>query len=155
MKCITTIIIALITLNTFAQNDAKYKPLLKALNDIINNTNSSHWAYTDRFTVQQPFKVDQQDVLSVILRYTTDSSYYLVKRFAPVDILIEVISDEFIVLKFNSKVVGLSISPANSEKLRLTVEKFNYMHVGIPIDNDADRISKALQKIIGKLQEKH
>ncbi len=142
----------LATVPVLAQHTHRYDKLLKQLNDITSHSTKADWAYEDNFTIEQPYQVDDKGMLSVVLKYTTDSSFYLVKRQAPVDSISEAVLDVYLILKFDSDIVETGNSGPNSKNIVMGEEKSKYLHIGMLANNKSEKELALLQKNLAALK---
>src|SRR6478752_3658048 len=71
---------------TQAQSKQKAeKEFLKQLNSILKNSKQQHWAYEGNvMSIDSAFAINKEGILSVTVRYTSDTSFVRVRLAAPV-----------------------------------------------------------------------
>ena len=142
MKYYLLILALAFTGTLFAQTQTKSaqqkkieKNFLKQLNDIISNRHPQHhWMTEDPYTIIQPFQIDDHNVLSVTLRYSNDSSWYLHRMQMPMSALTGLTWDLYAVMDANRKdAVTVLESEPGQTKLK-EVDRRDIFHVALVED---------------------
>lgn len=128
------------------------KSFLKALNRIISNTRSQHWAYEDSMIVVQPFRISPEGILSVLTRYFSGTGSYLVRFEVPLSAIREVDHDIYIILVTGEDEVKLYDSPVGSDQLKLKGTR-NLFHVGL-VEDEGETIEN-LRQLWESLKKHH
>ncbi|GAB2839831.1 hypothetical protein [Ferruginibacter profundus] len=127
------------------------KEFLKQLNSILKNSLQQHWNYEGAtMTIDSAFAINKEGILSVSVRYTTDSSFVRARMAAPVNKIQRVAYDLYIILEYKDDLVTFYESEPGSNSLN---EKgtTNLFHIGAPLPEDAKyqlKLQKALNKLL-------
>ncbi|WP_298157537.1 hypothetical protein [Flavobacterium sp.] len=124
------------------------KDFVEELNAILKDATTIHWAFSDKMTVEKPFEISQDSMLSVTVRYTTDSTFYDVCMRAPMKQVDVVMQDIYIIVFFKGEDVGHYKSPDNSTEQEF-VYNDNMFFVGDSLDSSDN---PALLRLQAKLQ---
>ena len=109
------------------------KEFLSQLNTIIRQKNTlHHWNYELPFTIIQPFQIENNQ-LSVVLKYSTDSSWFIHKMVIPVESIRDITWDMYAILESGSKNVMVYESLPNSTTIKL-VDSRNHFHIALVED---------------------
>lgn len=131
-----------------AQSKAKSEKLfVKELNAILKSSPTIHWAYEDKMSIDSVFAI-KNGILSVTVRYTTDSSFFRVRMAAPVSKIKSVAEDIYMILQFSANDVAVYISQNNSNELVFDSHR-NLFHLGSKEDEGKTQIK--LQLLLEKL----
>lgn len=156
MKYPALLIVFLIALSfsSFAQKSKPQKKaekeFLSQLNKIISQKNvQHHWLYEEPYTVVQPFQIDTAGILSVTIRYTTDSSWFLHRMEMPVKSIVGIAWDMYVIIESEKENVKVLESKPNSSLLKETFPR-NIFHIAIVADDNpkvADKLRKSWAKL--------
>jgi hypothetical protein len=106
MKYLLAALGCIIILSASAQTKAKdQKAFLNALNRLIANTTSQHWAYETPFRIDSAFHIIG-DTLSATFQYT-DSFTYRIRYAAPIDKIKRIDHDVYLILIVPPKLVNM------------------------------------------------
>lgn len=148
MKNILIILfLALAHFNGSAQNKQQAeKSFVKELNKIINNSDEHHWAYEGKMSIDTPFSIDKNGILSVQIRYVTDSSAVKIRMEAPIYKAMYVLYDHYIILEYPKEDVTIM----NLENETELPSKNNLFHIGAPINGytKQDKLQLLLEKVL-------
>jgi len=152
MKFIGLLLIAasLMYLPAAAQKaDKSEKQFLKAINEVLRKSPHQHWNYEgNKMTIDSAFRISKDRVISVTVRYKTDSSFYRVRMAAPFDEIQDVMQDIYIIFQFDSKLVQVYESEPNSEVLK-PAYRLSLLHVGMPDEGDEKTLPKVQRLFAG------
>lgn len=143
------LLIAFITIFSISAFTQKSKPQKKAekeflaqLNKILSQKNvQHHWLYEEPYTVVQPFKIDTAGILSMTVRYTTDSSWFLHRMEMPMSGITRVVWDMYAILESDKENVLVFESLPNSPTLKETFSR-NLFHIAMVNDDNIKLIQK-------------
>ncbi len=141
------LLLAVAHINISAQTKHQVeKNFVRELNKIINNSDGHHWGYEGKMTVEKPFSIDEKGILSVGLRYVTDSSNVKVQMEAPVYKAKSVAYDHYLILEYGDEDVIVK----NSENDNTTSFKNDLFHLGAPRNGykKQDDLQLMLEKIL-------
>lgn len=148
MKNILTILFLISAhFNISAQNKHQVeKSFVKELNTIINNSDEHHWGYEGKMSIDTPFSIDKNGILSVEIRYVTDSSTVRIRMEAPIYKAVSVLYDHYIILEYPKEDVTI-INLDNETELP---SKNNLFHIGAPRDlfRKQDKLQLLLEKVL-------
>ena len=125
------------------------KDFLKALNAVLKKSPQQHWNYEGKMTIDSAFRISKDGIISVTVRYKTDSSFYRVRMEAPFNEVDELIQDMYLIFRFESKLVQVYESEPNSNELK-PAYKLNMLHVGMLDDGDEKTLHK-VQMLFSRL----
>lgn len=152
MKQVYCLLIAAFILHVPAlaqQKDKSEKKFLQALNQVLKKTPQQHWNYEGQMTIDTAFKISPDGILSVTVRYKTDSSFYRVRMAAPFEEIQDVVQDVYLIFQFDSKLVQVYESEPNSEVLK-PAYRLPLLHVGVLEDGDEKTLS-TVQRLFAEL----
>ena len=126
------------------------KKFLKQLNVIINNGHPQHhWSTESRYTVAQPFAIDDSGVISVTLRYTNDTSWYLHRMQMPMSALKGIVWDIYAIMDVIDSENAVTVLESEPGQTKLKeVERRYLFHIAAVED---EKIITDLQKTCSKL----
>src|SRR5687767_1330818 len=125
------------------------KEFLAELNKVLHKSRQQHSSYEGVMTIDSVFAISKEGILSVTVRYTTDSSFKRVRLAAPVGRIDTIRYDLYLILEYRDDIVSLSESEPGSEMLK-EVSKGAWFHVGAPLPEDVvymERLQRALNKL--------
>ena len=152
MKTIFTclILVLLLPIMTSAQTKQKAeKEFVNELNSILKNSPSQHWGYEGSMSIDSAFAISPAGILSVTVRYKTDTSFVRARMQAPVSKIINVAYDLYLILAYKTEEVTIYNSEEQSEELK-EIGKSIYFHIGEPV-GDGFKEKEKLQKLLDKL----
>ena len=123
------------------------KDFLKELNEILKKTINQHWEYDGTMTIDSPFTINSQGMLTSTVKYTTDTSMIRVRTEAPVNKITFARQDVYIYLEYRDKSVMVYEQKTNKD---WTIKfKRNMLHLGIGDDDgkQADKIQQKFEKL--------
>ena len=142
MKLIISIVINFIAFSAFCQNAEDYKPLLKKLNNMLENAEEFNYNFAPGFTVLQPYQIDEKGILSVIIKGNWDGEELTRKYEAPFNDIDDFVRDVYLVLTFKSE--SVTVAELNNGKWE-TVSNIDFFHLGRPSDSDATPVTMAIR----------
>ena len=126
-----------------AQETKDYKALLKDLNKMLKGAEEFSWMYDPEFEIVQPYQVDGEGRLSVIIKGKAQDTLVTHKYEAPLDDIYDFVMDIYYVASFKSESVIVSeLQDGNW----VEIDKRNLFHLGKPKEKDAHKWSKKLRK---------
>lgn len=123
---------------------------LQTLNTILKNSPLQHWAYSGKMSIDSAFAIDTAGILSVTVRYTTGTTFYRVRMEAPLNRIVQITHDIYVILEYAGKEVLVYESAENSSGLELR-DRRNLFHTGI-VEDDGETTEK-LQKLLDELHK--
>lgn len=121
------------------------------LNNIIKNSKQKHWAYEGyKMTIDSPFVINKEGILSVTTSYNKDTEFITTKMWAPVSKIDRVAYDIYLILEFKGDDVSSSYREGKGKEPFIENEKDFIFHIGVPIVEDIERQIK-LQKLLDNL----
>jgi len=123
---------------------------LKQLNSILKNSKNQHWAYEGVMHIDSAFAINKAGLLSVTLRYTTDSSLKRVRMVAPVGKIAGVIYDIYLILEYKKPLVDIYESDSNSTVLKEAGHNILF-HIGFAHPDQGEAQQEKLQKAVDAL----
>lgn len=150
-KTIGLFFLLFLTVPVFSQNTKAEKALLKELNNILSQTPTIHFAYTDPMKIDSAFAIDTSKTLSVTVRYTSvDSGYYRIRMAVKLADVETAFQDMYLLLECKPAAVHLYESKFNSEQL-VFIENRDLFHVGLKEDDGKtlERLQKKLEVLKG------
>jgi len=100
-------------------------------------------------SIDSAFAINKEGILSVTVRYTTDSSFVITRMAAPVNKIQRVAYDLYLILEYKDDLVIFYESEPGS--IALTEKgKTNLFHIGAPLPEDVKYLEK-LQKALTRL----
>lgn len=133
-----------------AQSKAKAeKDFLKELNEILKKSENQHWEFDGKMTVDSPFAINGQGLLTSTVKYTTDTSVIKVRSEAPVNKITFVRQDVYVFLEYRDKSVMIT-EQKNGKDWSIKFKR-NMFHIGMG-DDDGKQADK-LQGKFDKLRE--
>ncbi len=123
------------------------------LNHIIKNSKQQHWAYEGyKMTIDSPFVINKEGILSVTTSYTKDTEFITTKMWAPINKIDKVAYDLYLILEFKRDDVSSSYREGKGNEPFIENEKDFMFHIGAPLVEDMERQIK-LQKLLDDLQK--
>lgn len=126
------------------------KQFVHELNSVLQRSSTICWAYTDRMSIDSAFAIDKEGILSVTVRYKTDTSFYRVRMEVPINKITSIVQDLYLILECENNTVKLFTSDINSEKLLLK-DTIYFFHCGELPDGDLETIEK-IRKVFEKMK---
>jgi hypothetical protein len=125
------------------------KDFLKELNDILKKSENQHWEFDGKMSIDSPFTINSQGMLTSTVKYTTDTSVTRVRTEAPVNKITFARQDVYVYLEFRDKSVMVYEQKGNRDwVLRF---KRNMLHIGM--GDEAGKQADKVQKQFDKLRE--
>lgn len=125
------------------------KAFSKELNKVLAKSTQHDTGYEGVMSIDTPFAISKAGILSVTVRYTTDSAVKRVRLAAPVRGIKEVLYDLYLILEYATDVVTVYESE-NSNGAFKEIGKGNRFRVGAPLPENAvykKRVQHALDKV--------
>lgn len=139
-----------LSLAGFAQPKSKAeKDFLKELNEILKESVNQHWEFDGKMSVDSPFAINGQGLLTSTVKYTTDTSVTRVRSEAPLNKITFVRQDVYIYLEYRDK--SVMVYEQKNNKDWLIKFKRSMFHIGMG-DDDGKQAEK-VQKKFDKLRE--
>ncbi len=136
--------------SSFAQSKVKAeKDFLKELNDILKASANQHWEFDGTMSIDSPFSINSQGMLTSTVRYTTDTSVTRVRTEAPVNKITFARQDVYVYLEYRDKSV-MVYEQKNNKDWSIKFKR-NMLHLGTG-DEDGKQADK-VQKKFDKLRE--
>ncbi|UEG49533.1 hypothetical protein LK994_12905 [Ferruginibacter lapsinanis] len=126
------------------------RDFVKELNAVLKASSTIHWAYTDRMTIDSAFAISKNDILSVTVRYTNDSSFFRFRMEVPMNKIRNIIQDVYLVLECDQDAVKCFLSEKNSNTLVFS-HNYNLFHTGELMDADYETLER-IKKIFDKIR---
>jgi len=144
MKYAFTILLILITAVCTAQEDKKYKPLVKELNTMLKDATEFSWMYEPDFEIVQPYKING-NTLSVIIKGTANDTVVTHKYQAPLDDVYDFVRDVYYVLSFKTESVKVYELQADNWIL---ISERDFFHLGKLEDGTGHDWSRRFRKLV-------
>ena len=128
------------------------KEFLGLLNSILIHSKQQHWAFEGAMTIDSAFAITREGILSVTVSYTTDSGIVRCRLEAPVNKMVKVSYDLFIILECKDRSVTFYQSEPGSNELK-EAGKTDLFHVGAPVAGGMvyqKNLQKALERLLGR-----
>jgi hypothetical protein len=133
---------------TLAQSKSKTeKDFLKELNDILKQSPNQHWEFDGKMSIDSPFTISSQGILTSTVKYTTDTSVMRVRTEAPVNKITFARQDVYVYLEYRDKSVIVYEQKKNKDwSIKF---KRNMLHLGMGDDDgkQADKVQKKFDKL--------
>ena len=126
---------------------------LSELNDVLKNSKDQHWKYPGEMTIDSAFAINKKGIMSVTVRYKTDSSFVRVRMEAPINRVKKVAYDLYLILQYDQNEVTVFESENGSEELKEQL-KTDLFHIGVSLNNGFYEQEK-LRKLLKNLQKFH
>jgi hypothetical protein len=126
------------------------KEFLTQLNYILKISQRQHWNFNGQMTIDSAFAINKEGILSVTVRYATDTSFVRVRMAAPVNKIISVAYDLYVILEYKEDVVTSFQSDPGSILLKENGTG-SMFHIGAPFPEDVkyqEKLQKALDKVL-------
>ncbi|MGQ2984233.1 hypothetical protein [Flavobacterium sp.] len=150
MKKIVLLLVCIASVCSQAQENKNYKTLVKDLNKMLRSADEFSWMYDPEFKIVQPYQVDKNGILSVIIKGKADDSDVTHKYEAPLDDIRDFVMDVYYVISFKSR--SVVISELQDGKW-VEVDRRDYFHLGKPKEKDAHHWSSTLRNDFNDLYE--
>jgi hypothetical protein len=137
--------------NTHDQQSNFQQRFVDELNKILLTTPHMDWKFEGKMKIDSMFFVDKNGMLSVTLRYITDSSFYKVRMEAPLNKIKYIDQDIYIFLRFKENDVKLYTSDLGNENL-IYRENLNIFHIGEPADGINQNTLNEIQHLYKSIQ---
>lgn len=144
----TLILLLTLTAVCSAQEKKNYKPLLKDLNKMLKSAEEFSWMYEPDFTIVQPYEVDKEGILSVVIKGKAEEQEVIHKYEAQLSDIRDFVMDVYYVISFNSE--SVIISELKDGKW-IEIDRRNFFHLGKPKDEDAHKWSVKLRSDLNEL----
>lgn len=143
MKLIIAVIISSVAFSAFCQNTKDYRPLLAELNKMLDNAEEFNYVFEPDFKVLQPYQIDENGILSVIIKGNWDGKELTRKYAAPFNDIDDFVRDIYLVLTFkNESVTVAELKNGEWE----TASNIDFFHLGKPSDSDATTVTRAIRR---------
>jgi hypothetical protein len=148
--CIIAVSFLLPTAVSAQSKQVAEQEFVSQLNHILKISKPQQWG-SERTTmsIDSAFALNKEGILSVTVRYTKDSTYTRVRKEAPVNKIIHVAYDLYLILEYNEEEVTIYNSEPGSNELSNSY-KSSLLHIGAP-DMDASDLKVKLQKALDDL----
>lgn len=128
------------------------KAFVAELNNILKNTKEENegFKFDGEKIIEQEFAINEQGILSLILRYnSSDGTFYKTRMEAPVNKIQGLSYDLYLILESKADAITWHKTPINST---VFTEKStsNYLHIGVPWPEDI-RHKENLQKLLDEV----
>ena len=142
---ILVLVFAQINISAQTKQQAE-KSFVRELNKIIKNSDEHHWGYEGKMLIEKPFSIDDKGILSVAVRYVTDSSNVQVQMEAPIYKAKYVLYDYYLILEYADE----DVTVKDSENGNTTSFKNDLFHLGAPRNGykKKDELQLMLDKIL-------
>lgn len=150
MKTILLVIATLISFVSFSQTKAKAeKEFLAALNKLVANSKSQHWAYEEPFKIDSAFHI-YGDTISATFKFKGDTSLYRIRYAAPVSKITGIFHDMYLIFSLKGKNVQMYERIGN-EKKWVHFESRNYFHIALVETGPQMKIKQEIEDAWEKL----
>lgn len=152
MKTLIINLFLLFPLLVLAQTKQKAeREFVAELNNIIKNSTQQHWAYEgQKMTIDSPYAINKNGILSVTLSYVDDEGKKTITRMeAPVKHIKNVAYDLYVILEFKDEVVS-NFYAENGNTVLKASEIEDYFHIGKPVPDDGYDV-ESLRKLLSNL----
>ena len=146
----STLILFLLSIGGFAGAQEKKQDLLFQLNNILRNTTHHHWAYEGlKMQIDSPFTL-KNGVLSMHVRYYSDTAAYWERMEAPLDKIHSVWEDVYVILLYKKDDVIVTGGEVGRPETTVSGTR-KIFHVGLPsTTGTADSLRHVLGSLLGK-----
>jgi hypothetical protein len=134
------------TTGTAQSKQKSEKQFLKELDAVLKKSSRHNSGYEGVMTIDSSFAISKEGILSVTVRYTTDTSVKRVRITAPVRGIQLVRYDLYLILEYGEDVVTVFESDKGSEFK--AVYHSDWFNVGSPMPEDViyqEKVQKALE----------
>ena len=129
----------------FAQKKNKAeRAFVTELNTVLNKSEKQDGDYEGVMNIDSAFAINAAGVLTVTVKYTSDSSITRVRLAAPVSSIQKVLYDLYLILECADEQVHL-FEAKNNEPLK-EVSKGSWFHVGAPLPEDMVCLQRAQKR---------
>ncbi len=135
-------LLCLTAISVHAQEKKNYKQLLKDLNRMLKSAEEFSWMYAPEFKVVQPYQVDKDGKLSVIIKGKADDVEVTHKYEAPLSDISDFVMDIYYVISFNSK--SVIVSELKGGKWE-EIDRRDFFHLGKPEQEKSNHWSHVLR----------
>lgn len=133
-----------------AQEKKNYKTLVKDLNKMLKSAEEFSWMYEPDFKIVQPYQVDKDGNLSVIIKGKAEDMEVTHKYEAPLSDIEDFVMDIYYVISFKSESVVVS-ELKDGKWVEMT--RRDFFHLGKPKDEDAHIWSHQIRADLEELCE--
>jgi hypothetical protein len=141
--------ILLIQMPAHAQRTKTEEKFIGQLNKVLKASSTQHWYYKDyKMTIESPFAIEEGGILSVTVRYTNDTSSFVVRTEGVLNKMEGVVQDIFLSLKFGNYMVFTTVYENGIKK---NVEESELFFIGNI--NDDIRITEETERLWAKLKK--
>lgn len=150
MKNLLVIFLLLLPCIVFSQTKEKAeKAFVKELNSILKNSEQQHWSYEGKMSIDSAFAINKKGILSVSVRYATDSSQVNIRMEAPIFKAKSVAYDHYLILEYDQKDVSIQETVRGKEALSEAYTN-NLFHIGVPIKGykKQKKLEQLLQRVL-------
>lgn len=149
---VLTVILSLIQpVSLQAQSKRKaQKEFLAELNTILKRSSRQRSGYAGTMTIDSAFAISKKGILSVTVRYTSNSRFVRVRTTAPVNKIDNLRYDLYMILEYKDPLVTFYESATDSNSL-VETGKGGWFHVGAPLPEDImykEKLQAALDKLL-------
>lgn len=102
-------------------------------------------------TLDSAFAISKKGILSVMVRYTNDSSFVRVRTTAPLAKIEKIIYNLYLILVYKENVVTFYKSEHNNMEL-IEFNTFSWFHIGAPMPEDI-KYQEKLQLALDNLRQ--
>ncbi|MDB5203065.1 MAG: hypothetical protein JWQ27_2474 [Ferruginibacter sp.] len=147
------LLLACCTLTLLAAAQSKQKAereFLQQLSQILKKSAVQHWGFEGKMTVDSTFAINRDGLLSLTVRYHSDTGYTRSRMVVPMNKIREVAYDLYIILRSEDDQVIYYESENNKEELHETGKGY-FFHIGAPLPEDVkyqEKLQKALDKVL-------
>jgi hypothetical protein len=151
MKTIICFIISLCALTSFAQNKAKAeKEFLAALNKLVANSSSQHWAYEEPFAIDSSFHI-YGDTISATFKFKTDTSLFRIRYAAPVRKISSILHDMYLIMMLPAKEVQM-YEKIGDNKDWVRFDRRELFHIALAESDKQLKLKQAVEKAWAELE---
>lgn len=128
----------------------KVEFFLYELNGILKNSKLQHWGYEGIMTIDSAFSINKDGILSLTVRYATDSSFIRTRMEAPVYKIESVSYDLYLILEYQGGEVTVYESEPGKNEL-VPLNKSNLFDIGVPQKDgyiQQEKLQKLLEKVL-------
>tara|TARA_B100001105_G_C22271510_1_gene391220 strand:+ start:59 stop:439 length:381 start_codon:yes stop_codon:yes gene_type:complete len=115
---------------------------------MLKSAEEFSWMYEPDFTTVQPYEVDEDGKLSVIIKGKAGDAEVIHKYEAPLNEIYDFVMDIYYVISFKSKSVIIS---ELKEGKWIEIERRDFFHLGKPKEEDAHKWSHKLRADFNEL----
>ncbi|MBC7418264.1 MAG: hypothetical protein H7325_08930 [Pedobacter sp.] len=126
------------------------KGFVQQLNTLIKKSSRQSSGYNGIMTIDSAFAINKQGMLSVTVRYRSDTSFIRVRTTAPVNKINTLRYDLYMILEYKDNLVTFYESAPGSNVL-VETGKGGWFHVGAPMPENymyKEKLQAALDKVL-------